>query len=107
MHRLCGFYSGICLKTEEKAWKNLSHGSRRVPPDTPLDLFLWCHIKALIYTWKFDSEEDLNCRIVKEVATIRQQCAIFECTRQSILRLRRRRCRLCIEIWGLAFERLF
>jgi len=24
--RLCGFYPGICLTTEEKAWKNLSQG---------------------------------------------------------------------------------
>ena len=24
---LCGFYPGICLTTEEKAWKNLSQGS--------------------------------------------------------------------------------
>jgi hypothetical protein len=23
--RLCGFYPGICLTTEEKAWKNVSH----------------------------------------------------------------------------------
>ena len=28
--RLCEFYPGICLTTEEKAWKNLSQGSRRV-----------------------------------------------------------------------------
>ena len=26
--RLCGFYPGICLTTEEKARKNLSQGSR-------------------------------------------------------------------------------
>jgi hypothetical protein len=32
--RLCGFYPGICLTTEEKARKNLSHGSRRVPAGT-------------------------------------------------------------------------
>jgi len=32
--RLCGFYPGICLTTEEKAWKNLSQGSRRVPAGT-------------------------------------------------------------------------
>ena len=25
--RLCGFYPGICLKTEKKAWKTLSQGS--------------------------------------------------------------------------------
>jgi hypothetical protein len=27
MPRLCGFYPGICLTTEQKAWKNLSQGS--------------------------------------------------------------------------------
>ena len=32
--RLCGLYRGICLTTEEKARKNLSQGSRRVPADT-------------------------------------------------------------------------
>ena len=31
---LCGFYPGICLTTEEKARKNLSQGSRRVPVRT-------------------------------------------------------------------------
>jgi len=29
--RVCMFYLGICLTTEEKAGKNLSQGSRRVP----------------------------------------------------------------------------
>ena len=28
---LRGIYPGICLTTEEKAWKNLSQGSGRVP----------------------------------------------------------------------------
>jgi hypothetical protein len=28
---LCGVYLGICLTIEEKTWKNLSQGSRRVP----------------------------------------------------------------------------
>jgi len=27
VHRLCGFYPGICLTTEEKARKTLSQGS--------------------------------------------------------------------------------
>jgi hypothetical protein len=31
---LCEFYPGICLTTEEKAWKNLSQGSRTVPAGT-------------------------------------------------------------------------
>ena len=32
--RLCGFYAGICLRTEEKARRNLSQGSRRLPAGT-------------------------------------------------------------------------
>jgi hypothetical protein len=32
--RLCELYPGICLTTEEKARKNLSKGSRRVPVGT-------------------------------------------------------------------------
>ena len=31
---LCGFYPGICLTNEERARKNLSQGSRRVPVGT-------------------------------------------------------------------------
>jgi hypothetical protein len=31
MPRLCNLYPGISLTTEEKARKNLSQGSRRVP----------------------------------------------------------------------------
>jgi len=29
--RLCEVYTGICLTTDEKAWKTLSQGSRRMP----------------------------------------------------------------------------
>ena len=32
--RLCELHSGICLTTEEKARKNLSQGSRKVPVGT-------------------------------------------------------------------------
>jgi len=32
--RLCEFYPGICLTTEEKARKNVSQGSRRMPAGT-------------------------------------------------------------------------
>jgi len=31
---LCELYGGICLTAEEKAWKNLSQGGRRVPAGT-------------------------------------------------------------------------
>jgi len=38
--RLCGLYPGICLTTEEKARKNLSQGSRRVPAGTAAEVHL-------------------------------------------------------------------
>ena len=31
--RLCDFYPGICLTTEEKAWKNLSQGKKNLSQD--------------------------------------------------------------------------
>ena len=31
MPRLCELYPGVCLTTEEKAQKNLGHGSWRMP----------------------------------------------------------------------------
>jgi hypothetical protein len=34
MPRLCELYPGICLTTEEKAGKNVSKGSGRVPVGT-------------------------------------------------------------------------
>ena len=34
MPRLCELYPGICLTIEEKARKNLSQGTRRVPAGT-------------------------------------------------------------------------
>ena len=33
--RLCEFYPGICLTTEEKAWKNLSQGTVYILPTHP------------------------------------------------------------------------
>jgi len=32
--RICEYYPGICLTTEEKARENLYQGSRRVPVET-------------------------------------------------------------------------
>jgi len=45
-----------------------------------MDFFLWGHIKALIYTSPFDSEEDLIAHIVEVASSIRQQPGIFERT---------------------------
>jgi hypothetical protein len=48
-----------------------------------MDFFVWGHIKALIYTSPFDSEEDLLAHIVEAAATITQQPGIFERTSVS------------------------
>jgi hypothetical protein len=64
--RLCGLYPGICLTTDEKARKNLSQGSRRVPAGTMkihkhtikwytfiiwswYTYIVWCHQLQLFY----------------------------------------------------------
>jgi hypothetical protein len=74
----------------------------RSPDLTPMDFFLWGHIKALIYTSPVDSEGNLSSRIVQVAPTIRQQPDIFERTRQSLL------CRRpCIEVGGRTFEYIF
>jgi len=46
MPRLWEVYPGICLTTEEKARKNLSQGSRRMPV---VILALWKHYLGLRY----------------------------------------------------------
>jgi len=74
----------------------------RSPDLTPINLFLWGHIKALNYTSPVNSVKDLLARIVEPSATIRQQPGIYERTRQSML-LRRR---LRIEVGGRTFEHL-
>jgi len=50
----------------------------RSPDLTPMDFFLWGHIKALIYTSPVVSEEDLIALITEASTTIRQQPGIFE-----------------------------
>ena len=42
------------------------------PDLTPLNFFLWGHIKTLIYTSPSDSEVDLIARIVEAAATLKQ-----------------------------------
>jgi hypothetical protein len=64
--------------------------------------FIWGHIKALIYTSRVESEEDLIACIVEAEATIRQQPAIIQHTHQSLLRHHR----LYMEFGGCTFEHL-
>ena len=67
---------------------------------TLLDFFLWGHIKVLIYTSPVDSENDLIAYIIEAAATIRQQPAILDCTRPSLLCRRQ----LFVEVGSCTFE---
>ena len=64
---------------------------------TPMDLFLWGYMKALIYTSPVDSEEARIARIFVTAAIW-----LFERPCPSLLR----RCRLCIEDGGRMLEYL-
>ena len=55
----------------------------RSPDFTPMDSFLWVHIKVLIYTSPVNSEDSLISCIVNGAVTIRQQPGLIECSRQS------------------------
>ena len=50
---LCGFYPSICLTTEEKAQKNLSQGSRRVPAEVSSSAPRLLHKGLLVSTIKW------------------------------------------------------
>ena len=50
----------------------------RSPDLTPMEFFLWGHIKALIYTTPVDSGEDLSGLLLRQ-----QQPGIFERTSVS------------------------
>ena len=58
---------------------------------TPMVFFLWGHIKALIYTWPVDCEEDLIVHIVEAAGTwhfwahISLCCIVVRCTRLVVV----------------------
>jgi hypothetical protein len=64
--------------------------------------YICSHITAHIYTWPFDSEEEIIARIAEATTTTRQQPGNFGRTRQCLLR----RCQLCIEVGSRKFELL-
>lgn len=74
----------------------------RSPDLTPLDFFLWGHMKNLVYATPVESEQDLVARIVAAAGEITDNPQIFEGVRQSL----ERRCRLCINQNGSHFEHL-
>ena len=82
------------------------HGSQSWParsPDlTPIDFFLWGHMKSLVYDTPIDSAEDLVGRIVDAAALVSEEQEVFSSVRSSIVK----RCQKCIDVGGHHFEQL-
>ena len=74
----------------------------RSPDLTPLDYFVWGHVKSLIYDTPVDNEFELLARILVACDVIRETPGIFERVRQSFFR----RCNACIENGGRQFQHL-
>ncbi|XP_066590841.1 histone-lysine N-methyltransferase SETMAR-like [Prorops nasuta] len=74
----------------------------RSPDLTPLDFFLWGHLKALVYEKPFQSPNELFERIVAACDTIRNTTGIFSRVRESL----QRRLQLCVSNCGRQFEQL-
>jgi len=72
----------------------------RSPDLTPVDFFLWGHLKNYIYQKPVLNREDLFNRIIEAVASISPDMIIN--TQQSLLK----RARLCIDANGTQFEHL-
>ncbi|XP_066600142.1 uncharacterized protein [Prorops nasuta] len=74
----------------------------RSPDLTPLDFFLWGHVKSLVYVTPVETENQLIERIVTSFDEVMNTPGIFDRVRTSMLR----RCEACIRVRGNHFEQL-
>lgn len=72
----------------------------RSPDMTPLDFYLWGHMKSLIYETPVETEMDLVGRIVAAAGCIADDPGVFDRVQESILR----RYQKCIDVQGRHFE---
>ena len=72
----------------------------RSPDLTPLDFFLWGHLKSVVFTTRPRTLDDLKNRISNEMAKI--DASVIQRAQESVLH----RCRKCIEQNGGQFEHL-
>jgi hypothetical protein len=72
----------------------------RSPDLTPLDYFLWGHMKQIVYAEPVLDDRDLVARIAEAAATIRARQDILINAVQSLVR----RCQLCVENHGAQIE---
>jgi hypothetical protein len=74
----------------------------RSPDLNPLDIFVWGHLRCLVYETPVERQDDLLPRIQAACDNIQQTPGIFERVRKSMAR----RCRLCNEVGGRHFKQL-
>lgn len=72
----------------------------RSPDLTPLDYFVWGHIKEHVYKERINTRPELQNKIIEAIATISPEMI------QNALNSLLRRARLCIECDGGHFEHL-
>ena len=74
----------------------------RSPDLTPLDFFLWGHMKSLVYDTPVESEQSLIARIVVAAGEISDNPRMVARVHRSLFN----RCRSCITVNGRHFEQL-
>jgi hypothetical protein len=73
----------------------------RSPDMTPLDFFLWGHIKNNIYKTSIGDLDDLKCKITQEIRMIKQE------TLHNVFLEVKKRLNFCISVQGDTFEKFF
>ncbi|GBM71112.1 hypothetical protein AVEN_43820-1 [Araneus ventricosus] len=68
----------------------------------PCDVFLWGHLKLLVYATPVDTPEDIVARIAVAATDIKSIPGIFECARESVLC----RCKQCNDVSVRHFQQL-
>lgn len=74
----------------------------RSPNLSPLDIYLWGDMKAIVNEAAVDSEMDLVVRITITVCRVRETSDIFENTHQPM----QQRCQSCMNTVGRNFDQL-
>jgi hypothetical protein len=95
--------SGWTLHIQEGALLDVEgrlHGLLGSPDLTPMEVFLWGHLKEQVYAVPPRTIEDLVARLQAAVTTV--DANILRCVRQNAVR----RAAVCLEMDGGRFEHL-
>lgn len=82
------------------------HGTIRWPPNspdlTPLDFYLWGHLKAIVYTERPENIQEMENRITETINLFNTRPDIIESVTRSV----EKRLRLCVQENGGHFQHL-